>query len=53
MRLPGKIVLRPNDFSQPDFSVIYKDPDGRKKAGTVPLQLTAGKTSVRKGVAYV
>lgn len=24
MRLPGKIVLRPNDFSQPDFSVIYK-----------------------------
>ena len=25
------IVLRPDDgFSQPDYSVIYKDPDGRE-----------------------
>jgi hypothetical protein len=30
MSLPGKIVLRPNEFSQPDYSVIYKDPDGRE-----------------------
>jgi len=29
MSLPGTIVLRPNGFSQPDYSVIYKDPDGR------------------------
>src|SRR3954469_18245617 len=30
MSLPGTIVRRPNDFSQPDFDVIYKDPDGRE-----------------------
>ena len=30
MILPGTIVLRPNGFSQPDFDVIYKDPDGRE-----------------------
>ena len=31
MSLPGKIVLRPDDgFSQPDYSVIYKDPGGRE-----------------------
>ena len=29
MCVPGTIVLRPNDFMQPDYSVIYKDPDGR------------------------
>lgn len=30
MSPPGKIGLRPNEFSQPDYSVIYKDPDGRE-----------------------
>jgi len=30
MNLPGPIVLRPNDFSQSDYDVIYKDPDGRE-----------------------
>ena len=30
MTLPGTIVLRPNEFSQPDYSVIYKDPDERE-----------------------
>ena len=30
MTLPGTIVRRPNDFSQPDYSVVYKDPDGRE-----------------------
>jgi hypothetical protein len=30
MTLPGTIVLRPNDFGQPDYDVIYKDPDGRE-----------------------
>jgi hypothetical protein len=31
MTLPGSIVLRPNEeFTQPDYSVIYKDPDGRE-----------------------
>jgi hypothetical protein len=28
--LPGSIVLRPNGFSQPDYDVVYKDPDGRE-----------------------
>ena len=28
--MPGTIVLRPNDFSQPDYDAIYKDPDGRE-----------------------
>src|SRR5215213_8109323 len=28
--LPGAIVLRANEFSQPDYDVIYKDPDGRE-----------------------
>ena len=27
----GTIVLRPNEFSQPDYSVIYKSPDGRQR----------------------
>jgi hypothetical protein len=31
MSLPGTIVLRPNEFSQPDYSVVYKDPDGRER----------------------
>ena len=31
MSLPGTIVLRPNEFTQPDYSVIYKDPDGRER----------------------
>ena len=30
MILTGTIVLRPNEFTQPDYSVIYKDPDGRE-----------------------
>ena len=30
MTLPGTIVWRANEFSQPDYSVIYKDPDGRE-----------------------
>ena len=30
MSLPGHIVLRPNDFSQPDSDVVYKDPGGRE-----------------------
>ena len=31
MSLPGTIVLRPIEgFTQPDYSVIYKDPDGRE-----------------------
>ena len=30
MSLPGHIVLRPNDFSQQDSDVVYKDPDGRE-----------------------
>ena len=30
MSLPGTIVLCPNEFTQPDYSVIYKDPDGRE-----------------------
>ena len=30
MSMPGTIVLRPiEEFTQPDYSVIYKDPDGR------------------------
>ena len=29
MSLPGTIVLRPNEFTQPDYSIVYKDPDGR------------------------
>ena len=30
MALPGTIVLRPtNEFTQPDYSIVYKDPDGR------------------------
>jgi hypothetical protein len=28
----GAIVLRPNGFSQPDYSVIDKDPDGQELA---------------------
>ena len=31
MSLPGTIVLRTNQFRQPDYSVIYTDPDGRKR----------------------
>src|SRR4051794_12463948 len=31
MTLPGAIVQRPNDFSQPDYDVVYKDPDGRER----------------------
>ena len=30
MSLAGTIVLRPNEFSQPDYSVVYKDHDGRE-----------------------
>ena len=29
MSLRGTIVLRPNEFTQPDYGVIYKDPGGR------------------------
>ena len=32
MALPGAIVLRPNELTQPDYSVIYKDPDGRERS---------------------
>ena len=28
MSLSGKIVLRPNQFSQPDYTIVYKGPDG-------------------------
>lgn len=31
MSLPGAILLRPNDFTQPDYSVVYKDRDGRER----------------------
>ena len=27
----GAILLRPNEFTQPDYSVIYKDQDGRER----------------------
>ena len=30
MSFPGTIVPRPNEFTQPDYSVVYKDPDGRE-----------------------
>ena len=26
------LVLRPNEFTQPDYSVVFKDPDGIEKA---------------------
>jgi hypothetical protein len=43
MSLPGQIVLRPNEFSQPDYCVIYKDPDGR--------ELTVGRIFRNHGLA--
>jgi hypothetical protein len=30
MIMLGTIVLRPNEFSQPDYSVIYKNRDGQE-----------------------
>ena len=32
LTLPKTIVLRPNGFSQPDYDVIHKDPDGRERS---------------------
>jgi hypothetical protein len=27
--VPGTILLQPNEFTQPDYSIVHKDPDGR------------------------
>lgn len=52
MSLPGTIIMRPSEFSQQGYHLIYKDPDGRELTVGHVFRLTGDERPWFWGVTF-